>query len=65
MQGVEQQRLASSRGWDDEVALDPLLTEVMVPEVAVPRLDLILAVQVLQGGLGDVNPPMDKENRTI
>ena len=60
VQRVEQQRLPSPGRRNDEVALDPLLAKVLVPEVPVPGLDLVLAVEVLQGGLGDVDPPKDK-----
>ncbi len=55
MKCVEEEGFSSSRWRDDEKALNSLLAQVGISEVAVTGLDLVLAVKVLQRRLSDVD----------
>ena len=52
---VEEEGFSSSRWRDDEKALNSLLAQVGISEVAVAGLDLVFTVKVLQRRLSDVD----------
>jgi hypothetical protein len=62
---VEEERLPASRRRHDEVALNALLAEVGITEVSISGLDLVLAVEVLQGRLGDVDAPAEINEKSF
>jgi len=47
--------LSPARGWHNEVGCDAVVPQVVVPGRSVAGLDLVLAAQVVEGGLGHVN----------
>lgn len=49
--------LASARWWHDEEGAHAGVAQVLVAQVSVARLDLVLVMERLQRGLGDVHPP--------
>ncbi len=59
---VEEQRLSTSRRWNNEIALDALFAKVLITEVSVSRLNLVFTVKMLQRCLSDVNPAENRKH---
>jgi hypothetical protein len=57
---VEEQRLSSSRWWNNEVALNSLLAKVLITKVSISGLHLVFTVKMFERSLSDVNSAKKK-----